>query len=40
MAKLFIDVWSDYVCPFCYLQLPVLKQVANAEKLTRPVARV
>ena len=19
-----IDVWSDYVCPFCYLELPVL----------------
>jgi predicted DsbA family dithiol-disulfide isomerase len=22
-----IDVWSDYVCPFCYLQLPVLDQI-------------
>lgn len=22
-----IDVWSDYVCPFCYLQLPVLDQL-------------
>ena len=21
-----IDVWSDYVCPFCYLQLSVLEQ--------------
>lgn len=20
-----IDVWSDYVCPFCYLELPVLE---------------
>lgn len=20
-----IDVWSDYVCPYCYLQLPALK---------------
>lgn len=23
-----IDVWSDYVCPFCYLELPVLDAVA------------
>jgi len=22
-----IDVWSDYVCPFCYLELPVLEAV-------------
>ncbi len=22
-----IDVWSDYVCPFCYLELPVLSSV-------------
>ena len=22
-----IDVWSDYVCPFCYLELPVLDAV-------------
>ncbi|MDF2642141.1 MAG: oxidoreductase [Pseudomonas sp.] len=22
-----IDVWSDYVCPFCYLQLPVFDQI-------------
>ena len=22
-----IDVWSDYVCPFCYLQLSVLDQL-------------
>lgn len=22
-----IDVWSDYVCPFCYLQLSVLDQI-------------
>jgi len=33
MAKLFIDVWSDYVCPFCYLELPVLKQVAKEENV-------
>lgn len=22
-----ITVWSDYVCPFCYLELPVLKRL-------------
>ncbi|QDE67426.1 DsbA family oxidoreductase [Myxococcus xanthus] len=22
-----LDVWSDYVCPFCYLELPILKQL-------------
>ena len=27
-AALRIDVWSDYVCPFCYLELPVLEAVA------------
>lgn len=25
-----IDVWSDYVCPFCYLQLAVLDQIQKA----------
>ena len=25
-----IDVWSDYVCPFCYLQLPILDQLRQA----------
>lgn len=30
MAKVFIDIWSDYVCPFCYLEVPVVKQVAEA----------
>lgn len=28
-TRLRIDVWSDYVCPFCYLEQPVLKQVAS-----------
>src|ERR671938_233197 len=23
-----ISVWSDYVCPFCYLELPVLDRLA------------
>jgi len=22
-----IDVWSDYVCPFCYLELPLLQRL-------------
>ena len=26
-APVRIDVWSDYVCPFCYLELPVLEQL-------------
>lgn len=25
--KVLISVWSDYVCPFCYLQEPVLAEV-------------
>lgn len=24
-----LDVWSDYVCPFCYLELPVLERLAD-----------
>ncbi len=24
-----IDVWSDYVCPFCYLEMPGLAQLAG-----------
>ena len=28
-APVQIDVWSDYVCPFCYLELPVLDRVAE-----------
>lgn len=30
MPKIRITVWSDYVCPFCYLQEPVLAQVRQA----------
>ncbi|KTB86255.1 DsbA family oxidoreductase [Pseudomonas syringae] len=29
VAPLKIDVWSDYVCPFCYLQLSVLEQLGQ-----------
>jgi predicted DsbA family dithiol-disulfide isomerase len=28
--SLYVDVWSDYVCPFCYLQTPVLDQLRTA----------
>ena len=24
-----VDVWSDYVCPFCYLEEPVLNRIAE-----------
>ncbi|NMO18892.1 DsbA family oxidoreductase [Pyxidicoccus fallax] len=26
-ASVRVDVWSDYVCPFCYLELPVLDRL-------------
>lgn len=26
-ARVVVDVWSDYVCPFCYLQEPVFEAV-------------
>ena len=26
-GRVAIDIWSDYVCPFCYLELPVLRQL-------------
>jgi predicted DsbA family dithiol-disulfide isomerase len=29
-SKIHIDVWSDYVCPFCYLQLPELKRLQQS----------
>jgi predicted DsbA family dithiol-disulfide isomerase len=31
-----IDVWSDYVCPFCYLELPVIRRLEErfADRLT------
>jgi len=29
-ATLYLDIWSDYVCPFCYLELPVLHQFRDA----------
>jgi predicted DsbA family dithiol-disulfide isomerase len=24
-----LDVWSDYVCPFCYLEEPVLTRIID-----------
>lgn len=27
-----IDVWSDYVCPYCYLQLPALKALQQRHE--------
>jgi predicted DsbA family dithiol-disulfide isomerase len=27
--QLQVDVWSDYVCPFCYLEQPVLERIAQ-----------
>lgn len=31
MAAVQIDVWSDFVCPFCYLAEPALDQLASAK---------
>jgi len=25
--RIAIDIWSDYVCPFCYLELPVVEKL-------------
>lgn len=25
-----VDVWSDYVCPFCYLELPLLQRLHDS----------
>ncbi|SNS41744.1 Predicted dithiol-disulfide isomerase, DsbA family [Noviherbaspirillum humi] len=30
-AAIRIDVWSDYVCPFCYLELPALNRLQREE---------
>lgn len=29
IGQIRIDVWSDYVCPFCYLEEPVLNRIAE-----------
>lgn len=36
MHRILIDVWSDFVCPFCYLAEPVLERVGQqyGERLT------
>jgi len=28
-SQLKVDIWSDYVCPFCYLQLPIFEQLQH-----------
>jgi predicted DsbA family dithiol-disulfide isomerase len=33
-----IDVWSDYVCPFCYLEMPALKQLQETFGQTLQIA--
>lgn len=33
MRAIAIDVWSDYVCPFCYLEKPVLENLARKERV-------
>ncbi len=30
LPPLVIEVWSDYVCPFCYLEVPVLDRLQQA----------
>jgi predicted DsbA family dithiol-disulfide isomerase len=34
MNAVYIDVWSDYVCPFCYLAEPPLQRVAEESSGT------
>jgi predicted DsbA family dithiol-disulfide isomerase len=29
-SQVLIDIWSDYVCPFCYLQLPLIDRLQAA----------
>lgn len=36
-AQLRIDIWSDYVCPFCYLELPVIDRLQQAYGTTLEV---
>lgn len=30
--RIALDVWSDYVCPFCYLELPVLQRLQREHE--------
>ena len=32
-ADVVIDVWSDYVCPYCYLEIPVLEELFERTSL-------
>src|SRR3569833_140726 len=36
-ARLRIDIWSDYVCPFCYLELPVIDRLQQTYGTTLEV---
>src|SRR3569623_1511568 len=36
-ARLRIDIWSDYVCPFCYLELPVIDHLQQPYGTTLEV---
>jgi predicted DsbA family dithiol-disulfide isomerase len=29
---LMIEIWSDYICPFCYVELPVVQEIRNEFK--------
>jgi predicted DsbA family dithiol-disulfide isomerase len=29
-TRITLDIWSDYVCPFCYLELPAVTRVQQA----------
>jgi predicted DsbA family dithiol-disulfide isomerase len=29
-VKIHLDVWSDYVCPYCYLEVPALERLQEA----------
>ena len=33
MSTIVLNVWSDYVCPFCYLEEPVLQEAAREENV-------
>ena len=30
MTRVQVDIWSDYVCPFCYLEEPVVERISRA----------
>lgn len=36
--RISVDIWSDYVCPFCYLELPAITRLQQASGLRLDVA--